>query len=163
MKLHELSDRAGARKTRKRIGRGIGSGKGKTGGRGGKGQTARSGVRIKGFEGGQMPLHRRLPKRGFKNTAFARKLNEVSLGRLQEAINAGLLDPAVKVDAAALVKAGVLRRVKDGVRLLGDGELNAKLTLSVFGASKSAVAAVEKAGGTVEILAPKKEASEQAA
>ena len=110
-----------------------------------------------------MPLHRRLPKRGFKNTAFALKLNEVNLGRLQAAINAGLLDPAVKVDAAALVKAGVLRRVKDGVRLLGDGELNAKLTLAVFGASKSAVAAVEKAGGTVEILAPKKEASEQAA
>ncbi len=163
MKLHELSGPPGARKTGKRIGRGIGSGKGKTGGRGGKGQTARSGVRIKGFEGGQMPLHRRLPKRGFKNTAFALKLNEVNLGRLQAAINAGLLDPAVKVDAAALVKAGVLRRVKDGVRLLGDGELHAKLTLSVFGASKSAVAAVEKAGGTVEILAPKKEASEQAA
>jgi large subunit ribosomal protein L15 len=163
MKLHELSGPPGARKTGKRIGRGIGSGKGKTGGRGGKGQTARSGVRIKGFEGGQMPLHRRLPKRGFKNTAFALKLNEVNLGRLQAAINAGLLDPAVKVDAAALVKAGVLRRVKDGVRLLGDGELKAKLTLSVFGASKSAVAAVEKAGGSVEILAPKKEASEQAA
>jgi len=163
MKLSDLSGPPGARKTRKRIGRGIGSGKGKTGGRGGKGQTARSGVRIKGFEGGQMPLHRRLPKRGFKNTAFALKLNEVNLGRLQAAINAGLLDPAVKVDAAALVKAGVLRRVKDGVRLLGDGELNAKLTLAVFGASKSAVAAVEKAGGTVEILAPKKEASEQAA
>jgi large subunit ribosomal protein L15 len=164
MKLHELSGSPGARKTGKRIGRGIGSGKGKTGGRGGKGQTARSGVRIKGFEGGQMPLHRRLPKRGFKNTAFALKLNEVNLGRLQAAINAGRLDPAAgKVDAAALVKAGVLRRVKDGVRLLGDGELNAKLTLAVFGASKSAVAAVEKAGGTVEILAPKKEASEQAA
>ena len=163
MQVHDLSGRPGARKTRKRIGRGIGSGKGKTGGRGGKGQTARSGVRIKGFEGGQMPLHRRLPKRGFNNTAFARKLNEINLGRVQEAIDAGRLDPAVKVDAAALVKAGVLRRVKDGVRLLGDGELNAKLTLSVFGASKSAVAAVEKAGGTVEILAPKKEASEQAA
>jgi large subunit ribosomal protein L15 len=163
MKLHELSGPPGARKTRKRIGRGIGSGKGKTGGRGGKGQTARSGVRIKGFEGGQMPLHRRLPKRGFKNVAFALKLNEVNLGRLQAAINAGRLDAAGKIDAAALVKAGVLRRVKDGVRLLGDGELNAKLTLAVFGASKSAVAAVEKAGGTVEILAPKQEASEQAA
>jgi large subunit ribosomal protein L15 len=163
MKLHELSGRPGARKTRKRIGRGIGSGKGKTGGRGGKGQTARSGVRIKGFEGGQMPLHRRLPKRGFKNTPFARKLNEVSLGRLQQAIDAGRLDPAVTIDAAALVKAGILRRAKDGVRVLGDGELKAKIALSVFGASKSARAAVEKAGGTVEILAPKAETSEQAA
>jgi len=163
MKLHELAGRAGARKTRKRIGRGIGSGKGKTGGRGGKGQTARSGVRIKGFEGGQMPLHRRLPKRGFKNVAFARKLNEVNLGRLQQAIDAGRLDPAATVDAAALVKAGILRRARDGVRLLGSGEIRAKLALSVFGASKSAVAAVEKAGGTVEILAPKREMGEQAA
>ncbi len=163
MKLHELSGRPGARKTRKRIGRGIGSGKGKTGGRGGKGQTARSGVRIKGFEGGQMPLHRRLPKRGFKNTMFARKLNEVNLGRIQAAIDAGRLDAAAKIDAAALVKAGILRRAKDGVRLLGSGEIKAKVALSVFGASKSAVAAVEKAGGTVEILAPKAETSEQAA
>ena len=163
MKLHELAGRAGARKTRKRIGRGIGSGTGKTGGRGGKGQTARSGVRIKGFEGGQMPLHRRLPKRGFKNTAFARKLNEVSLGRLQEAINAGLLDAAATIDAAALIKAGILRRAKDGVRLLGGGEIKAKVTISVFGASKSAIAAVEKAGGSVEILAPKRETDEQAA
>jgi len=163
MKLHELAGRPGARKTRKRIGRGIGSGTGKTGGRGGKGQTARSGVRIKGFEGGQMPLHRRLPKRGFKNTMFAHKLNEVNLGRIQAAIDSGHLDTAGKIDAAALVKAGVLRRAKDGVRLLGDGELKAKVTLSVFGASKSAVAAVEKAGGTVEILAPKREADEKAA
>jgi large subunit ribosomal protein L15 len=163
MKLHELAGRAGARKTRKRIGRGIGSGKGKTGGRGGKGQTARSGVRIKGFEGGQMPLHRRLPKRGFRNTAFALKLNETNLGRLQEAIDAGKLDTAGKIDAEALVKAGLLRRAKDGVRLLGNGELKAKVALSVYGASKSAVAAVEKAGGTVEILAPKPEASDAAA
>jgi large subunit ribosomal protein L15 len=163
MKLHDLSGRPGARKTRKRIGRGIGSGKGKTGGRGGKGQTARSGVRIKGFEGGQMPLHRRLPKRGFRNTKFALKLNEINLGRLQEAIDAGRLDAAGKVDAAALVKAGILRRAKDGVRVLGNGELRAKIALSVYGASKSAVAAVEKAGGSVEILAPKREASEQAA
>jgi len=163
MKLHELAGGPGARKARKRIGRGIGSGTGKTGGRGGKGQTARSGVRIKGFEGGQMPLHRRLPKRGFKNSPFARKLNEVNLGRLQQAIYAGKLDPAAKIDAAALVKAGVLRRAKDGVRLLGGGELKAKLALSVFGASKSAIAAVEKAGGSVEILAPKPETSEQAA
>ena len=163
MKLHELSGRAGARKTRKRIGRGIGSGKGKTGGRGGKGQTARSGVRIKGFEGGQMPLHRRLPKRGFKNTMFANKLNEVNLGRIQAAIDAGLLDAAGKIDVAALVKAGLLRRAKDGVRLLGGGEIKAKVTLAVFGASKPAVAAVEKAGGTVEILAPKPDTGEQAA
>ena len=163
MKLHELSGRPGARQTRKRIGRGIGSGKGKTGGRGGTGQTARSGVRIKGFEGGQMPLHRRLPKRGFKNVKFARKLNEVNLGKLQAAIDAGTLDAATKIDAAALVKAGILRRAKDGVRLLGDGEIKAKVTLSVFGASKSAVAAVEKAGGSVEILAPKADTSEQAA
>jgi large subunit ribosomal protein L15 len=163
MKLHELSDRAGARKVRKRIGRGIGSGKGKTGGRGGKGQTARSGVRIKGFEGGQMPLHRRLPKRGFKNVKFARKLNEVNLGKLQAAIDAGTLDATAKIDAVALVKAGILRRAKDGVRLLGDGEIKAKVTVSVFGASKSAVAAVEKAGGSVEILAPKADTSEQAA
>jgi len=163
MKLHELAGRPGARKTRKRIGRGIGSGTGKTGGRGGKGQTARSGVRIKGFEGGQMPLHRRLPKRGFKNTMFARKLNEVNLGRIQEAIDAGRLDAAGTIDVAALVKAGLLRRAKDGVRLLGDGELKAKLTLAVFGASKSAVAAVEKAGGSVEILAPKPEVDEKAA
>jgi large subunit ribosomal protein L15 len=163
MKLQDLSGRPGARKKRLRIGRGIGSGMGKTGGRGGKGQTARSGVRIKGFEGGQMPLHRRLPKRGFKNTAFALKLNEVNLGRIQAAIDAKLLDAAAKIDAAALVKAGLLRRAKDGVRLLGSGEIKSKVTLSVYGASKSAVAAVEKAGGTVEILAPKAETSEKAA
>jgi large subunit ribosomal protein L15 len=163
MKLHELAGPPGARKKRKRIGRGIGSGTGKTGGRGGKGQTARSGVRIKGFEGGQMPLHRRLPKRGFNNVAFARKLNEVNLGRIQAAIDAGRLGADGVIDAAALVKAGVLRRAKDGVRLLGGGEIKAKLSLSVFGASKSAIAAVEKAGGTVEILAPKPEAGEQAA
>ena len=163
MKLQDLSGRPGSRKKRLRIGRGIGSGMGKTGGRGGKGQTARSGVRIKGFEGGQMPLHRRLPKRGFKNTAFALKLNEVNLGRIQAAIEAKVIDPAAKIDAAALVKAGLLRRAKDGVRLLGTGEIKAKVTLSVYGASKSAVAAVEKAGGTVEILAPKADASEKAA
>jgi large subunit ribosomal protein L15 len=163
MKLHEISGRPGARKSRKRIGRGIGSGTGKTGGRGGKGQTARSGVRIKGFEGGQMPLHRRLPKRGFRNVKFALKLNEVNLGKLQEAIDAGSLDASGKIDAAALVKAGILRREKDGVRLLGSGEIKAKVNVAVFGASKSAVAAVEKAGGSVEILAPKRETSEQAA
>jgi large subunit ribosomal protein L15 len=163
MKLHQLSDRPGARKKRTRIGRGIGSGSGKTGGRGGKGQTARSGVRIKGFEGGQMPLHRRLPKRGFENSPFARKLNEVNLGRVQAAIDAGKLDPAATIDVAALVKAGVLRRAKDGVRLLGMGEIKAKAAFSVWGASKSAVAAVEKAGGSVAILAPPRETGEQAA
>src|SRR5580658_3078770 len=163
MQLNDLAGRAGARKMRRRKGRGIGSGKGKTAGRGGKGQTARSGVRIKGFEGGQMPLHRRLPKRGFKNTMFERKLNEVNLGSIQAALDAGQLDAAGKIDAAALIKAGVLRRAKDGVKLLGGGEIKAKVTLSVYGASKSAVAAVEKAGGAVEILAPKAETSEQAA
>ncbi len=163
MKLHELADRPGARKKRARIGRGIGSGMGKTGGRGGKGQTARSGVRIKGFEGGQMPLHRRLPKRGFKNTSFAKKLNEVNLGRVQAAIEAGKLDGNATVDAAALVKAGLLRRAKDGVKLLGSGEFKAKVAFSVWRASKSAVEAVEKAGGSVTILAPQPEAGEQAA
>jgi large subunit ribosomal protein L15 len=163
MKLNQISDRPGARKNRMRIGRGIGSGKGKTGGRGGKGQTARSGVRIKGFEGGQMPLHRRLPKRGF-NKPFALKLNEVNLGRVQQAIDAKKLDISGTVDAAVLVKAGLLRRARDGVRLLGMGELKAKVAFSVWGASKSAVAAIEKAGGSVEILAPRKEeASEKAA
>lgn len=163
MKLHQLADRPGARKKRARIGRGIGSGTGKTGGRGGKGQTARAGVRIKGFEGGQMPLHRRLPKRGFKNTSFARKLNEVNLDKIQAALDAGKLDAAAMIDAEALVKAGVLRRTKDGVRLLGSGEIKTKLAFSVWGASKSAVAAVEKLGGSVTILAPKREAGEQAA
>ena len=162
MKLTELNDRPGARKTRRRIGRGIGSGKGKTGGRGGKGQTARSGVAIKGFEGGQMPLHRRLPKRGFTNI-FRKRYNEVSLERVQQAIDAGRLDPAATVDVAALVKAGVLRRPKNGVRLLGGGELRAKITVAVAGASKSAVAAVEQAGGSVTILAPKADTGEKAA
>src|ERR1700744_2751809 len=118
MKLHEISGRPGSRKTGKRIGRGIGSGKGKTGGRGGKGQTARSGVRIKGFEGGQMPMHRRLPKRGFCQTKFALRLNVVNLGKVQAAIDAKLLDASSAVDSAALVKAGLMRRAKDGVRLL---------------------------------------------
>jgi len=163
MKLHELSDRPGARKKRARIGRGIGSGTGKTGGRGGKGQTARSGVRIKGFEGGQMPLHRRLPKRGFRNSPFARELNEVNLGRVQAAIDAGKLDPNAPIDAAALVKAGVLRRAKDGVRLLGMGEIKAKVAFTVWGASKSAIVAVEKAGGSVTVLAPARETGEAAA
>ena len=163
MKLNEIAPREGSRKKRFRIGRGIGSGAGKTGGRGGKGQTARSGVRIKGFEGGQMPMHRRLPKRGFKNTAFQLKLNEVNLGKVQAAIDAKLLDAGATVDAAALIKAGVLRRAKDGVRLLGNGEIKAKVSFEVYGASKSAVEAVEKAGGSVKILAPKREEGEKAA
>src|SRR5437764_193700 len=162
MKLNEITDRPGSRKDRTRVGRGIGSGKGKTGGRGGKGQTARAGVRIKGFEGGQMPLHRRLPKRGFKNT-FARKLNEVNLEKIQTAIDAGRLDAGATVDAEALVKAGVLRRAKDGVRLLGSGEIKAKVAFSVWGASKAAREAVEKAGGSVTLLAPQRQTSEQPA
>ena len=157
MRLNQIADNEGARKKRMRIGRGIGSGKGKTGGRGGKGQTARSGVRIKGFEGGQMPLHRRLPKRGFRNTPFAVKLNETNLGKLQAAIDAGLIDIKAPVDAAAMVKAGLMRRAKGGVKLLGTGELKSKVDIAVFGASKSAIEAVEKAGGSVKILAPKKE------
>ena len=163
MKLNEIAPRPGSHKKRFRIGRGIGSGAGKTGGRGGKGQTARSGVRIKGFEGGQMPLHRRLPKRGFKNTAFQLKLNEVNLGKVQAAIDAKLLDAGAVVDSAALIKAGIMRRAKDGVRLLGNGEIKAKVSFEVFGASKSAVEAVEKAGGSVKILAPKREEGEKAA
>jgi len=157
MKLNQIADKPGARKRRMRIGRGIGSGIGKTGGRGGKGQTARTGVRIKGFEGGQMPLHRRLPKRGFRNTSFALKLNEINLGKVQTAIDAGLIDTNSPVDAAAMVKAGLMRREKAGVKLLGDGELKTKVEFSVWRASKSAIAAVEKAGGTVKVLAPAKE------
>jgi large subunit ribosomal protein L15 len=163
MKLNEIAPKQGSSKKRFRIGRGIGSGAGKTGGRGGKGQTARSGVRIKGFEGGQMPIHRRLPKRGFKNTKFQLSLNEINLGKVQAAIDAGQIDAGAVVDVAALVTAGLLRRAKDGVRLLGDGELKAKVAFEVFGASKTAVAAVEKAGGSVKILAPKREEGEKAA
>ncbi len=162
MKLNEIAPKPGSTKKRQRIGRGIGSGMGKTGGRGGKGQTARSGVRIKGFEGGQMPLHRRLPKRGFRNTKFQLRLNEVNLGRVQAAIDAKLLDTGAVVDAAALVKAGVMRRAKDGVRLLGGGELKAKVDFVVFGASKSAQAAVERLGGSLKILAPKEEGEKAA-
>ena len=153
MKLSDIADNAGSRKKRMRVGRGIGSGKGKQAGRGGKGQTARSGVRIKGFEGGQMPLHRRLPKRGFNNI-FRLEFAEINLDRLQEAVDSKLVDAKETVTAESLVKAGVLRRSRDGVRLLGRGELKAKLTIEVHGASKPAIAAVEKAGGSVKILAP---------
>jgi large subunit ribosomal protein L15 len=150
MKLNELRDLDGATKARKRVGRGIGSGSGKTGGRGVKGQKSRSGVAINGFEGGQMPLYRRLPKRGFKNI-FGKDFNEVSLGRIQTAIDAKKLDAGETIDGAALLKAGVIRRLKDGVRVLGGGEITAKVTLDVAGASKSAVEKVEKAGGSVKL------------
>jgi len=155
MKLSEIADNQGARKKRMRVGRGIGSGKGKTAGRGGKGQTARSGVRIKGFEGGQMPLHRRLPKRGFNNI-FRLDFAEINLDRVQQAIDAKQLDASGVINAETLVKSGALRRAKDGVRLLGRGEIKVKLTVEVHGASKAAIAAVEKAGGSVKILAPAK-------
>jgi len=157
MKLHEIADNPGARRQRTRIGRGIGSGKGKTGGRGGKGQTARSGYRNKGFEGGQMPLHRRLPKRGFRNTSFQIKLNEINLGNVQKAIDAGTLKTDGAIDVAAMVKAGLMRRAKGGVKLLGGGEFKAKAEFTVWRASQSAIAAVEKAGGSVKVLAPAKE------
>ncbi|WP_417671560.1 50S ribosomal protein L15 [Roseibium sp.] len=151
MKLNELRDNDGAVKDRTRVGRGIGSGKGKTGGRGVKGQKSRSGVAIKGFEGGQMPLHRRLPKRGFTNI-FAKEYNVVSLGRVQEALDAGKLDAKAAVTVEALKAAGIVKRVKDGVRLLSDGELKTAVTFEIAGASKAAVEAVEKAGGKVVVL-----------
>ncbi len=160
MKLSDIADNAGARKKRMRVGRGIGSGKGKTSGRGGKGQTARSGVRIKGFEGGQMPMHRRLPKRGFNNI-FAKDYAEVNLGAIQKAIDSGKLT-ATDLTQAELNAAGLTRGGKDGVRLLGRGELKAKINIEVHGASKSAIAAVEKAGGTVKLLAPAKDEGEAA-
>lgn len=153
MKLNDIRDNEGAHKTRIRVGRGIGSGKGKTGGRGVKGQKARAGVAVKGFEGGQMPLYRRLPKRGFHNL-FAKDLNEVNLGRIQQAVEAGKLDAKGAVTIEALVAAGVItRQAKDGVKILGVGELKTKLAFEVAGASKSAVEAIEKAGGSVKILA----------
>ena len=151
MKLTEIRDNEGATKERMRIGRGIGSGKGKTGGRGVKGQKARTGVAIKGFEGGQMPLHRRLPKRGF-NKPNALEFNEVNLGRIQEAVVAGKLDLGAPVTVESLFAAGVVSKLRDGVRILGVGNLQTKLAFEVAHASKSAVAAIEKAGGTVTIL-----------
>jgi large subunit ribosomal protein L15 len=148
MKLNEIRDNEGATKKRMRVGRGIGSGKGKTAGRGVKGQKARSGVAIKGFEGGQMPLHRRLPKRGFNNPG-ATDLNEVNIGRIQQAVDAGKLDASAPVTLEALIAAGVVSKARDGVKILGVGELTAKLTFQVSRASKSAVEAIEKAGGSV--------------
>ena len=154
MKLNDIRDNDGARKSPMRVARGIGSGKGKTAGRGQKGQKSRSGVAIRGFEGGQMPLHMRLPKRGFNNI-FRKDFVEVNLGTLQRAVDAKKLDIKGTIDGAALVAAGVIAKTRDGIRLLGKGELTAKLALKVAGASKSAIAAVEKAGGSVELPAPK--------
>ncbi|MGQ3361127.1 MAG: 50S ribosomal protein L15 [Phreatobacter sp.] len=157
MKLTDMKDNDGATHRKMRVGRGIGSGKGKTAGRGVKGQKSRSGVAIKGFEGGQMPLHRRLPKRGFNNI-FRLSFVEVTLARIQRAIDSGKLK-AGKIDEAALVESGVLRRSRDGIRLVATGELTAKIELTVSGASAGAVAAVEKAGGTVTLLKAKEEAA----
>jgi large subunit ribosomal protein L15 len=150
MKLNDLRDKDGATHSKKRLGRGIGSGSGKTAGRGVKGQKARSGVAINGFEGGQMPLYRRLPKRGFNNI-FAKSFTVVSLARIQVAIDAKKLDAKATVTAESLVAAGVIRRVKDGVRILSDGEIKAKLAFDVAGASKAAIEKIEKAGGSVKL------------
>jgi large subunit ribosomal protein L15 len=160
MKLNEITDNEGATKNRKRVGRGIGSGSGKTGGRGVKGQKSRSGVAINGFEGGQMPIYRRQPKRGFTNI-FSTDFNVVSVGRIQAAVDAGKLDGKATVDAAALKAAGVIRRIKDGVRILADGDVKAKLTLEVAGASRTAIEKVEKAGGSIKLLAPAPAATEE--
>ena len=154
MKLNQLADRPGSTKDRIRVGRGIGSGKGKTGGRGVKGQKARTGVAIKGFEGGQMPLHRRLPKRGFNNI-FAKSYNEVSLGTVQKAIDAGKLDAKVAITVETLKAAGIVSKARDGVRILGNGEIKTSIKFEVAGASKPAAAAIEKAGGSITIVGAK--------
>lgn len=151
MKLNQLQDNPGATHNSKRIGRGVGSGKGKTAGKGHKGARARSGVSINGFEGGQMPLYRRLPKHGFTNI-FRKNYSAINLDRLQEAVSAGKLNADAVIDVAAMVQAGVLSRVKDGVRILGRGSVTSKLNLEVAGASKSAIAAIEKAGGSVKVI-----------
>ena len=153
MRLNELNDNQGARKEAKRVGRGIGSGLGKTSGKGQKGQKSRSGVAIKGFEGGQMPIYRRLPKRGFNNTKFAKQHAVVNLGRIQAAIDAGKLDAGQPVGPEELIAAGLARKSRDGIRLLAKGEITATLNITVAGASKSALEAVEKAGGSVTIAA----------
>ncbi len=158
-KLNELAPREGSTKGRMRVGRGPGSGKGKTGGRGVKGQKSRSGVAIAGFEGGQMPLHMRMPKRGFNNP-FAKSFAEVNLWRLEQAIAAGKLDIKKAVDADALLAAGVIRRAKDGVKLLGKGELKSKIDITVYAATAGAIAAVEKAGGKVTVTRPAKAEAE---
>jgi large subunit ribosomal protein L15 len=151
MKLNELRDNEGARKSKMRVGRGIGSGKGKTGGRGQKGQKSREGVSIAGFEGGQMPLHMRLPKRGFNNI-FAKDYAEVNLGQIEKLVQAGKLDAGSTIDHAALQAAGVGRGGKHGVRILAKGEFSSKLSFNVAGISKSAREAIEKAGGSVEVI-----------
>jgi large subunit ribosomal protein L15 len=150
MRLNALSDRPGATKARKRLGRGVGSGLGETAGKGTKGQKSRAGVSIKGFEGGQMPLHRRLPKRGFNNI-FAKRFNELNLGRIQQAVDSGRLDGKKPITVAALKEAGLIRREKDGVRLLGKGDFTAKLAFEVTGASQNAIKAIEAKGGTVTL------------
>ncbi len=152
MRLNQLVSKSGSRKARKRVGRGIGSGSGKTSGRGSKGQKSRAGVRLKGFEGGQMPLYRRLPKRGFVNI-FRKRYAELTLARLQAALDGGRLDAKKPVDDAALVAAGVVHRARDGVRLLAKGELKSKIEIAVSGATKAAAAAVEKAGGMITLPA----------
>ena len=162
MKLNEIRDNPGARKERMRVGRGIGSGKGKTAGRGQKGQKSREGVAIKGFEGGQMPLHMRLPKRGFNNP-FAKDYAEVNLGQVQRLVDAGKLDTGSVIDHAALKAAGIARGGKDGVRLLAKGAFSSKASFKVAGASKGALEAVEKAGGSVEVTVPRKAAAEDEA
>jgi len=162
MKLNDIRDNDGSRHRRIRVGRGIGSGKGKTSGRGQKGQKSRSGVAVKGFEGGQMPLHMRLPKRGFNNI-FAKDYAEVNIGLVQKAIDAKKLDGNAAIDQAALRAAGLSRGGKDGVRLLGKGELTAKLSFRIAGASKGAREAVEKAGGSIELIVPKNPAELAAA
>ena len=161
-KLNEIRDNEGAHKKRMRVGRGPGSGKGKTAGRGVKGQKSRSGVALRGFEGGQMPLHMRMPKRGFNNP-FALKLVEVNLWRIEKAIDAGKLDASKPIDADALIAAGVIRRVRDGVRLLGLGDLKSKLTLTVWSATASAAKAVEAAGGKLTQMRPEPVAEAEAA
>lgn len=162
MKLNEIRDNAGAAKNRMRVGRGIGSGKGKTSGRGVKGQTSRTGVAIKGFEGGQMPLHRRLPKRGFTNI-FAKDYAVANLGKVQQAIESGKLDASQPITGEILVAAGVAQNSRDGVRLLGKGALTTKASFVVAGASASAIAAVEALGGTVTVTAPPKAEKSEAA
>ena len=149
-KLHELSDNDGAAKRKQRVGRGAGSGKGKTGGRGIKGQKSRSGVAIKGYEGGQMPLYQRLPKRGFNNIN-AKTFAVVNVGMIQKFIDAGKIDAKAELDEAALIASGLVRRAKDGIRLLAKGEITSAVTLNVTGASKGAIEAVEKAGGSVTV------------
>jgi len=165
MKLNEINDNSGAHHRAKRRGRGIGSGKGKTAARGGKGQTARSGVALNGFEGGQTPLHRRLPKRGFNNSMFRSDFKAVNLGQLQKSLDDGKLNPEGTLDGAALVACGMLRRLGNGVRLLAKGQIRSVITIEVSGASKAAIAAVESAGGKVIFCAnrEKKQKTEAAA